>query len=228
MPAPPPPSPSTTPANTAPKVTSVRWHWSSALAGALFAAILLGGITFMWRKPTPPPIAIHAPPPPVTPTPIPTATPAPLVIFVSGAVHAPGVYALPSGARAADALAQAGGFAPDANVNAVNQAAVLRDGDQLHVPTMAEVPVEPQAGLTNQRSQEVDIGEIAGGSVAISGPINVNTATLEELDTLPGIGPARAAAIIANRPYLSVDDLERVPGIGPATLEDLRPLVMVE
>jgi competence protein ComEA len=152
-----------------------------------------------------------------------------MIIFVSGAVQVPGVYALEHGARVADALARAGGFVPDANVNAVNQAAVLRDGDQLHVPTMAEAPATPVAGLTNQEpasSPGSSSGSSAGNNVA--GPININTASAEELDQLPGIGPARAADIIANRPYVSVDDLERVPGIGPATMENLRPLVVVE
>jgi competence protein ComEA len=195
----------------------VRWHWNSALAGALLAAILLGGVTFLWRRPTPPPIAIHAPPAPVTPTPEPTATTAPLVIFISGAVQTPGVYELPGGARVANALERAGGFTVDANVDSVNQAALLRDGDQIYVPTLVEDPAAPPPGLSN---------EIAPNGVG--GLINVNTATLEELDQLPGIGETRAQAIINNRPYASVEDLDRVPGIGAATIEELRPLVVVE
>ena len=218
MPAPSPSAPQQ--ANPPPPV---RWHWSSALAGALISAIILGGVTFAWRKPAPPPIAIYAPPTPAASTPEPIATPAPLVVFVSGAVLAPGVYELPGGARVADVLARAGGFAPDANVNAVNQATLLRDGDQVHVPTLVEDPVEPDAGLSNSnRTSSVEVIGSTGGL------INVNTATAAELEQLPGIGPARAADIIANRPYASVDDLDRVPGIGPATLEELRPLVVVE
>ena len=207
----------------------VRWHWNSALAGALLAAISLGAFTLLWRSPTPPPIVIHAPPTAsmsisVTLTPPPTDTPAPLVVFISGAVQRPGVYTLPSSARVVDALTQAGGFTPDANVDAVNQAAPLHDGDQIFVPTLAEEPETPLPGLSNETRQgaEIDISD------SMSGPINVNTATAAELDQLPGIGPARAADIIANRPYASVDDLERVPGIGPVTLEKLRPLVVVE
>jgi competence protein ComEA len=105
-------------------------------------------------------------------------------------------------------------------VDAVNQAAMLRDGDQLHVPALAEDASMPPPGV---RSAEIEIG--LGGAGA---PVNVNTATLEALDTLPGIGPTRAQAIIDGRPYASVDELERVPGIGPATLEQLRPFVTVE
>jgi competence protein ComEA len=196
----------------------MRWHWNSALAGALISAILLGGMSFLWRMPKPSPIAIHAPPAPVTPTVAPTATPAPLVIFISGAVQTPGVYPLPSGSRVVDALERAGGFTPDANVNAINQAAPLRDGDQIYVPTLAEEPAAPPSGLSNT--------EPAAGSGG--GPINVNSASLAELEQLPGIGPSRAQDIIDNRPYESVDDLDRVPGIGPATLEELRPYVVVE
>ena len=214
--APPPPPVAT---NTATKPAVVRWHWNSALAGALIAAIAFGGFTLLWRRPTPPPIAIYAPPSPVASTPEPTATPAPLVIFISGAVQTPGVYELPGGARVADALARAGGFAAEANVDAVNQAAPLHDGDQIHVPTLAEEPSSPPAGLSSQA---------APADVSVGGLINVNTATAAELEQLPGIGETRAQDIIANRPYASVDELERVPGIGPATLEKLRPLVVVE
>jgi competence protein ComEA len=216
-PNPPPAAKSPTPATTSPKSNVVRWHWNSALAGALISAILLGVFTFLWRRPTPPPISIHAPPTPSIPTPEPTATPAPVVIFISGAVQTPGVYELPSGARAADAVERAGGFTAEANAVAINLAAILRDGDQLHVPTLAEDPSIPAPGLTNQESPS-----------GVGGLININTATLEELDRLPGIGPTRAQEIIANRPYVSVDDLDRVPGIGPATIEDLRPYVVVE
>jgi competence protein ComEA len=144
------------------------------------------------------------------------------VIFVSGAVLNPGVYELPADARVVDALAAAGGFAPEANVNAVNQAAPMRDGDQIYVPTMVEEAAAPRSGIVS-----IEVAEEDGG-LSESGLINVNTATAEELETLPGIGEARAQDIIANRPYASVDELDRVPGIGPAILEDLRPYVVVE
>lgn len=193
------------------------------MAGALIAAIAFGGFTLLWRRPTPPPIAIYAPPSPVVPTPAATVTPAPLIVFISGAVQTPGVYEVPGGARVADVLARAGGFAVDANVDAVNQAAQLHDGDQVHVPTLVEEPASPPPGLSNQAPPPASLSEASAG-----GLINVNTATAEELERLPGIGESRAQDIIANRPYATVDELERVPGIGPATLEKLRPLVVVE
>jgi competence protein ComEA len=218
MPPTPKPAPATTVSGNA--VNPVRWHWGSALAGALIAAILLGSMTFLWRRPTPPPITIHAPPTPLIPTPEPTPTAAPLVVFVSGAVQTPGLYELPAGARVADALARAGGFAPDANVVAVNQATLLADGDQLHVPTIVEDPATPQGGLSNSAPP--------AASGAAGGLVNINSATQAELETLPGIGPSRAEDIINNRPYETVDDLDRVPGIGAATIEDMRPYVVVD
>ena len=134
-------------------------------------------------------------------------------------MQTPGVYELHAGARVVDALERAGGFTLDANVNALNQAATLRDGDQIYVPTFAEEPAAPPPGLS---STEPEVSSEGGGL------INVNTATASQLEQLPGIGPSRAQDIIENRPYASVDELDIVPGIGPATLEELRPYVVVE
>lgn len=188
------------------------------MAGALIAAIVLGGVTLWWRRPAPPPVAIYAPPTPAVPTPQPTATPASVVIFISGAVQEAGVYELPEGARIVDALARAGGFALDANVNTINQAAPLHDGDQVFVPTLVEEPAAPTPGVSSS----------APAASSAGGLINVNSAGPAELEQLPGIGPSLAQAIIDNRPYGLVDELDRVPGIGPATLEKLRPYVTVE
>jgi competence protein ComEA len=224
MPTVPAPTSASTPTPT-PPVAPVRWHWGSALAGALISAILCGGVTLAWRQPDPPPITIYAPPTTLPPTVMPSPTPSPLVIFISGAVQAPGVYELPPGARVVDALARAGGFSADANVNTTNQAAPLRDGDQIYVPTAVEEPATPVTGITNDAPAAAADSTSAAGT---SGPVNVNTATLEELETLPGIGPSRAQDIINNRPYATVDELDRVPGIGSATLEKLRPYVVVQ
>lgn len=197
---------------------SSRWDWRSALVGALVTAFSLGLIVLIWRRPTPPPVVVHAPPSPEVPTPLATAAPVEILVFISGAVQSPGVYALEPGARVADALTAAGGLRDDANAVAVNQAEPLHDGDQVHVPTQAEAFSEPPAGVS---------GAPAVAEGVLGGPVNINTATQAELETLPGIGPARAEDIITHRPYASVDDLTRVPGIGPATLEELRPLIAV-
>lgn len=148
----------------------------------------------------------------------PTAAPSSVVVHVAGAVVAPGVYTLAAGARTADAVAVAGGAAPDADVNALNLAAPVGDGERIYVPIVGEAVPPPPAVSP-------------GGSVAPQGPIDLNRATAGELDELPGVGPATAQAIVAHRdangPFASVDDLEQVRGIGPAKLESIRPLVTV-
>ena len=134
-----------------------HWHWNSAFAGALISALVLGTV-FLWqRQPDAAPIVVHPPPSPVVVTPQPTPTPAPLVIFVSGAVHAPGLYALPMGARVGDALTAAGGLTSEANPDAVNQATTLRDGDQIHVPTQTEAPAGPPPGVSVQARHRIQI-----------------------------------------------------------------------
>jgi len=150
----------------------------------------------------------------------------PLVVDVAGAVVAPGVYELTAGARAHDAIEVAGGLAADADVDALNLAAPLRDGDRLYVPHRG-VPVPtvvvPTGGGT-------PTGSSVAGSTP-SAPVDLNRATVDELDVLPGIGPATAAAIVAYReqvgPFAAIDDLLKVQGIGPAKLDAIRGLVVV-
>ena len=140
----------------------------------------------------------------------PTTTAAAVLVHVAGAVAAPGVYELEPGARVRDAVVAAGGPTVDADWNAVNLAAIVGDASRVYVPVVGE---------------EVPPGVLVV-SGAPSGPIDVNRATAEELDELPGVGPATAAAIVDDRvrngPFVDVDDLERVPGIGPAKLAALR------
>jgi competence protein ComEA len=146
----------------------------------------------------------------------PTSAAGTIVVHVAGAVAAPGVYELGAGARTADAVTVAGGASPEADVDALNLAAPLADGERVYVPAVGEA-VPPPLG------PPID-------SVA-AGPVDVNRATAGELDELPGVGPATALAIVAHReangPFASVDDLEQVRGIGPAKLEAIRPLVTV-
>ena len=138
-----------------------------------------------------------------------------VVVHVAGAVVSPGVYPVPEGSRVIDAVRAAGGFAADANPDAVNLAALVADAQRVYVPREGEAVV-------------VDVGA-AGGLAA--GPINLNSATADQLDELPGVGPATAAAILAYRTqvgrFSTVDDLLEVRGIGDAKLEQLRPLVRV-
>ena len=142
-----------------------------------------------------------------------------VVVYVTGAVITPGVYTLAAPARVTDAVAAAGGAAAQADLNVVNLAASLRDGQRIYVPVVGEViPV-------------VVAGEQPAETTAPAGPVNVNSATADQLDVLPGVGPTTAAAIIAYRqqhgPFQTVDQLGDVRGIGPAKLEALRGLVTV-
>jgi competence protein ComEA len=151
-----------------------------------------------------------------------TADPVVVIVHVAGAVVAPGVYRLESGARAIDAVERAGGVVLDADLDSVNLAAPLADGQRLYIPRVGEVPVVvalPEAGGS------------AGTPTGIVGPVNINRATSDELETLPGVGPTTAAAIITHRtqrgPVVTVDDLGDVSGIGTAKLAALRGLVTV-
>ena len=209
---------------------AIRYAGQGFLLGFLLCAILAGALMWQLQRPAPPPIVLHPLPTPApTETPAPTATPGPLVVFVSGGVHSPGMYEVPAGARVGDALARAGGLVADADPALVNQAEPLFDGAQVHVPQSpgteaASTSGAPSTGLSGQ-SAPAAAG--AAQNASSGGLINVNTASLELLDTLPGIGPAKAAAIIAERPFNSVEELERVSGIGPKTLATIAPLVKV-
>jgi competence protein ComEA len=138
-----------------------------------------------------------------------------LLVHVVGAVRRPGLYRLRDGARVADAVSRAGGATRNADLALINLAAEVADGVQVVVPRRE--PVTASAG------------EPSGGSPAPSGPLHLNTATLEQLDELPGVGPATAQRILdyrqENGAFSSVDELDAVPGIGPARLEQLRELV---
>jgi competence protein ComEA len=132
-----------------------------------------------------------------------------VVVDVTGAVARPGVYRLPAGSRVTDAVQRAGGAGPGAELEAVNLAARLADGQQVVVPERGP------AGTA-----------VAGVGNAEEGPISLGTATVEQLDTIDGIGPVTAADIVDFRDehggLASVDQLDQVSGIGPATMESLR------
>jgi competence protein ComEA len=151
--------------------------------------------------------------------------PSSIVVSVEGAVSRPGVYTLPSGSRVNDALVAAGGVRTDADLTTLNLAARLRDGQRLIVPSVSAALAD---GLTAPGASPVPS---QAPQEAPSGRININTATIEELDTLPGIGQAKAQAIVEYRtthgPFRTVDELVLVDGISPAMLDRLRPLITV-
>ena len=146
-----------------------------------------------------------------------------LVVHVVGEVRRPGLYRLRDGARIADAVHRAGGALRDADLAAVNLAAPLVDGVQVVVPArVAQAPGSPSPPSSGAGS--------AGGSTGAAGPlVSLSSATVEELDQLPGVGPITAQKIVDYRaehgPFASVDDLDVVPGIGPTRIEQLRDLV---
>lgn len=151
-----------------------------------------------------------------------TPTAGPVVVHVVGAVEEPGVVELPPGARVSEAVAGAGGTAEGADTAALNLARVLTDGEQVYVPREGE---EPAVGAGTSGGGGVAAGG-ATGSTGDAPPVDLNTADLAALESLPGIGPVTAAAILAHReengPFTSVDGLLDVSGIGEKTLENLR------
>jgi competence protein ComEA len=177
---------------------------------ATIVVLALAGRAFLHRghAAVPPPLRVAA-------APSKTATAARMFVDVVGAVRRPGLYRLPAGARVADAMARAGGATRNAELELVNLAARLADGEQVVVP---------------RRGPGGVAGTAAGaGGAGATGPVHLNSATIEQLDALPGVGPMTAQKIVDYRQqhggFGSVDELDAVPGIGPARLADLRKLV---
>jgi competence protein ComEA len=138
-----------------------------------------------------------------------------LVVDVVGSVRRPGLVRLPEGSRVADAIARAGGLRRGAERAGVNFAAPVSDGQQVVVP---------------QHGAAVAADAGAGAASAVAGPVSLSSATAEQLDTLPGVGPVTAEKIVAYRqqhgPFRSVDELDAISGIGPSRIANLRGLVV--
>lgn len=214
-----------------------------ALAAIAAIAVLVAIFTLMRDEPAP---VRSAKLPPVDPVASasrdlgPSATPKPsqpVVVSVVGLVHTPGLVTLAPGARIADALKAAGGTTDGADTTGLNMARQIGDGEQI-VVGIAPVKGQPPVLGSSVSSGSTAPGAPGTGShpdrpdkPARSEVVNLNTATVQQLDALPGVGPVTAAAIVAwrdaNGKFTKVDQLAEVDGIGPARLEKLRPLVRV-
>ena len=204
------------------------------VTSAIAVVVVCVGAWFLVRSPSPPseaalPVARPTSGPVTTPEatlpvvsaadPPATLADGPVIVHVAGAVLLPGVYELVPGARVDDAIRRAGGPTDVAELGRINLAAPVVDGDQIYVPEIGEEVPIPAPGASP-----------VGAEQPPAAPVDVNRASAAELETLPGVGPATAAAIVAERdlngPFASFDDLERVPGIGPAKLARLAGLVI--
>ena len=160
-----------------------------------------------------------------------------VIVHVTGAVRTPAVVTLAAGARVQDAVEAAGGLKEDAAAESVNLARVLTDGEQIHIPKEGEDDGADDQGTGTEAQDPEGTGEDAAGSngagqgpAGASGKVDLNTADATALQTLPGVGPVTAEAIISHRqtqPFAAVDDLLLVKGIGPKTFETLKDLVTV-
>lgn len=185
----------------------IRQHWASFLIGLLSGLLAAGLVLLFISRPRRYPIRLSPPP-----------TPSPLRVHVAGAVLHPGVYQLPVDGIWETALIAAGGELPEADLARINLAAPLNDGLHLFVPyrIQSEAPV-PASG-----QPDLDLDTL----------VDVNRATLLDLEQLPGIGPTLAKSIIEYREehgfFLSPEDLLQVSGIGPAKLEGIKDLIICQ
>jgi competence protein ComEA len=183
------------------------------LLGIMAGFVLAGVLVFVSRSPTGEPIILQ-----------PAPTKAPIAVHVIGAVPRPGLYEFPEGARVQDAIDAAGGMLAQGNGDALNLAALLEDGQQLDVPY--KDGSEPS---NNSPTLDLPSATEAPVSGANQDLININTASAEELDSLPGIGPTTAQKIIdyrtENGPFTTIEDIQNVSGIGPATFDEIKDLI---
>ena len=214
--------------------TTVKWFGLSRIIGSV-VSLLFVALAGWWllRIPPPPPeasltfagttVAARAA---ADLTPIAVSSMS-ITVHVAGAVNNPGVYKLRSGARFNDGVIAAGGATDQADLNSVNLAMLLNDGEQIYILKRNEKPHT----ITAQRSPSSATGGSAGSGNSKVAIININTASLAELEQLPGVGPSTAKAIIdyreKNGAFVTVQDLINVRGIGPAKLDEILPQARV-
>ena len=192
-------------------------RYKGTVVAALGALIALALAALWFGRPRPGPIIISTPAP--TRTPLPSGTPAPLRVYVTGAVLRPDVYLLAPESIVKDALAAAGGATAEADLERVNLALQLFDQQQVHVPRRGE-EASPDTAPDGDRT-----------TLLPGNKIDLNTASVAELDVLPGIGPVYAQRIVdyreANGAFAAVEDVMNVTGIGPATYAKFEDMITV-
>ncbi len=185
------------------------------LMGLLAGFLLAGALFLVTRLPAGRPVTLQPPP-----------TDAPLEVHVTGAVLRPGLYLFADGSRVQDAITAAGGLTTDANIQGINLAAKLEDGQQLNIPGGAA-----PAAAAPQATTAFRVLTGTATPSASSDLININTATADELEALPGIGPTLAQRIVDYRtqhgPFQRIEDIMDVSGIGPAIFDQIQGLITV-
>lgn len=203
------------------KLTKEQLPW---MVVALFVGVAIGALLVALSGRTRPAAIVITPPSP-TGTPLPEPTLGALKVHLSGEVQAPAVYEVPPGSILLDAIEAAGGLTDAAAADVINLALPLTSGMHIHVPSLDQVESSPtliEQAAPVQIPLDAPAGEL----------INLNTATIEELELLPGIGPATAQKIVdfrlANGPFSAIEEILEVSGIGPVKLEQIHDLVTVE
>ncbi len=192
-------------------------YWKQVLGGILTGLLLSGLVRLFTLPKTDQPITVVTMTPNLTPDP--TAIIEMIKVQVAGSVNQPGVYELAKGSNIDDAIQAAGGPSATAKTDLINLVTVLEDGQRIYIPGMDDTPSSDLD--QNQRSVEL----------SLAGVININTASQQELESLPGIGAVKAKAIIEYRTqngyFLSIDDLVKVSGIGQSILNQVKDFITV-
>lgn len=199
--------------------------WQLLLTGVLFGLLAAGGVLLISQPKQGAPVVLSpAPTPTSTALPQPSATPVPIQVLIRGQIILPGIYLVERETRLMDLIELAGGLTELADINRINDIFVLRDGDYFYIPTTNEVI--PETARNAPGNNPID------NPVYFDYPLNINTASQEAFESLPGIGPTKAADIIAYREqhgnFSKIDDLLSVPGIGPSTLDSIRGYLIIQ